>query len=138
MRMRESCQRLLKSNPELASAKNYVDLANSLLDLGIRKATDGQVYISNFNKKNQHRALQRCATTLYPESIQLFKKAKANLVKDPKAANSDALDAGLRTHECTTVIVFDNINVPGTIVDINNNVFFLGEIASYAASMLLK
>ncbi|CAL0323078.1 unnamed protein product [Lupinus luteus] len=131
------CLKLLKIDPTILSAKNYVDLTNSILDLAITKATDGQNYISNFNKQNQPPAIQKCATTLYPGSISSFKKAKVELVKDPQTASSDARLAGDGPSNCADAIKAAGIN-DAIIIYLNTNVLLLSDIASVAARKLVK
>ncbi|CAL0314783.1 unnamed protein product [Lupinus luteus] len=134
---RAACLKLLESDRKISSAKNYVDITNSILDLAITKATDGQKYISNFNKKNQDPAIQKCATTLYPLSISKFKEAKVELVKNPITASLSARFAGNGPDYCADAVKAANINDP-TIVEINKNVLLLSEIASVAARKLVK
>ncbi|CAL0323079.1 unnamed protein product [Lupinus luteus] len=119
------------------SAQNYVDLANSVLDFAISHTTHGQEYISNFNKKNQSPAIQKCVTTFYPESVSSFKKAKAELVKDPVAASHDARLAGNGPSSCADAIKAAKIKDP--LIDSYNEMALLNsDIVSVAARKIVK
>ncbi|CAL0323080.1 unnamed protein product [Lupinus luteus] len=134
---KDPCLRLLQSDRKIATAKNYVDLTNSILDMALAKATYGQVYISNFNKKNQPPAIKECATTHYPGCISSFKKAKAELVKNPVAASYAARLAGDGPDYCADAIKAANID-DHKIFNINRMVLLLSDIASVSARKLVK
>ncbi|KAE9599476.1 putative pectinesterase inhibitor domain-containing protein [Lupinus albus] len=128
-----ACIQLMKSDPRIPSATNYVDLTNYILDMAIKKATEGQNYLLDLMKTNPSKAIHQCATIDYNGSISSFKTAKVDLTQDPPTASYDAKIAGDGPANCAEAIKAENINNP-TIFDINKTMLLLSDIASFAAN----
>ncbi|CAL0323101.1 unnamed protein product [Lupinus luteus] len=128
-----ACLQLLKSDPRIPSAKNYVDLTHYILDFAIKKGTKGQKYLLNLMKTNPSQAIYQCATIDYNDSISSFKTAKVDLTQDPLTASYDAKIASDGPTKCGEAIKAAKMNNP-TVFDLNKTVLLLSEIAYLAAN----
>ncbi|XP_061345827.1 uncharacterized protein LOC133291567 [Gastrolobium bilobum] len=129
------CLNLLKAYPQITSAKNYVELCRFILEMAIKKSTEGQNYLKGVMKKNPSPAIKECATVDYDELVESFKSSLGELVEDPSTANYDAKVAGDGPDTCDRALAQANIVDP-SISTLNNNMKFLSNVAFFATNHL--
>ncbi|KAF1897255.1 hypothetical protein Lal_00034958 [Lupinus albus] len=126
------CLPLLKDDPRITSAKNYLDLSTFILEFGEKKAREGKEYMLQFAKDHPTELITYCANN-YESPITSFLSAKAELIEDPRTATYDALVAGDVPKQCAKAMEEAKIDNP----PINKIVTLLSPIAYYAISHLV-
>ncbi|CAJ2666332.1 plant invertase/pectin methylesterase inhibitor protein [Trifolium pratense] len=129
------CLQVLKADPEIASAKNDLQLCKLILKFGLKKATEAQNYLKDLAKTNPAPAIQECATIHYDGVVGSFKSALGELVDDSMTSNYDAKVAGDGPNTCNTALAKANINDP-TITALNKEISLISTIAFLATNKL--
>ncbi|CAL0303025.1 unnamed protein product [Lupinus luteus] len=126
------CVPLLKDDPRITSAKNYLDLSRFILDFAEKKAREGKKYMLQIAKKHPTERIILCANSLYGSTILAFEGAKGDLIKDPESAAYQARVAGDGPEKCAEAFKEANIENP----PINKFVALVSTIAYYVANHL--
>lgn len=129
------CLQVLKGEPKIASAKDYVQLSKLILQMGVKKGTEGQNYLKEVMKTNPSPAIKQCATTLYDGVVGSFKSSLSELEEDGLTANYDAKVAGDGPSTCDRALAAEKINNP-SIASLNSDVLLISKIAFLATNKL--
>jgi len=133
----ERCLKLLESNPQITSAKDYVTLSRLYLEMAIDKATKGQDYLKSLiNKYPSSQVLKTCATNNYHYLISGFRLAIPQLAKDPDGANWDATSVYHGPYICEQNLAHEKIVKDTSISTLNNDMQFLCYIAGIAIDFI--
>ncbi|KAE9617455.1 hypothetical protein Lal_00034046 [Lupinus albus] len=125
------CLQLLKTDPQIPSAKNYFDLSIFIMDFALKKGIEGQNLFTNLGKKNPSQAINQCATIYYNSIITAFEGGKRELKKHPDIARYETTVAGDGSKNCSEAIEAEKISNP-SINDINNKMSILSDAAFIA------
>ncbi|KAF1897344.1 hypothetical protein Lal_00035047 [Lupinus albus] len=108
---RPNCLSLLKQDPRITSAKNYLDLSRFILEFAVRKAREGKKYMLQIAKKHPTKLITCCAKS-YESTITAFLSAKGELVGDARTATYDGRIAGDAPKRCAEAFKEANIENP--------------------------
>jgi pectinesterase inhibitor-like protein len=126
----QPCLKLLESNPQIPSAKDYLTLSRLVLDLAIEKATKGQNYLKSLtNKYPTSQALKGCATKFYNYLISGFRTGMRELATDPDEASWDVSTGSEGPDWCQQSLDQEKIVNDSSISILNNEMKFLCFIA---------
>ncbi|XP_045802700.1 uncharacterized protein LOC123896342 [Trifolium pratense] len=135
----QHCLKLLESNPEIVSAKDYLTLCRLHLQMAIEKSSKAQESLKNLmNKYPSSQSVKECATTDYDKLINSFKNSLALLVKDPNTAkyNANIARNGPLACELRVMVNEKNIDIISSISRSNNETIFLSVVAKLAINHL--
>ncbi|CAJ1971439.1 unnamed protein product [Sphenostylis stenocarpa] len=122
------CMKILKGDPEIVLAKNFVELAEAILKLGLKKGIEGQNFLKGLVEGKHDPGIEECATSDYDGVINSFRSALGEMKNDLLAANYSARIAGDGADNCNTTLVAERIQNPA-ISDLNHQVSMLSFIA---------
>ncbi|OIV89230.1 hypothetical protein TanjilG_24398 [Lupinus angustifolius] len=126
------CLPLLKDDPRITTAKNYLDLSRFILDFAENKAREGQKVMLQIAKEHPTVRINLCANHFYEGTITSFISAKGELIEDPMTATYDAKVAGDGPEYCAEAFTAANLENP----PINKLVALVSIIAFYATDHL--
>ena len=132
---RASCLQVLRSDPKISSAKNYLQLSQYILELALQKGIQGQNFLKEIAKTNKSPAIQQCAGFDYDGVVGSFSSALGELKEDPETANYDAKVAGDGPETCERGLADEHIVNP-SISSLNKNIKLLSTIAFLATNHL--
>ncbi|KAL5060095.1 hypothetical protein RYX36_031699 [Vicia faba] len=129
----ERCLKLLESNSQITSAKDYVTLSKVYLKMAIEKATKGQDYLKSVtNKYPSSQALKTCAAKNYDDLIYGFQLATSVVAGDPDGANEDVRNGSEGPRSCDQSLAKENVVHDPSISALNDDMVFLCYIGSEA------
>ncbi|KAF1897167.1 hypothetical protein Lal_00034870 [Lupinus albus] len=126
------CLPLLKDDPRITSAKNYLDLSRFILEFAEKKAREGKKYMLQIAKEHPTELIKICANNNYEATITSFISAKGELIEDPMTATYDAKVAGDGPEYCAEALTAAQLPNPL----INKVVALVSSIAFYATNHL--
>ncbi|KAI4352748.1 hypothetical protein L6164_006969 [Bauhinia variegata] len=129
------CLAILRSHPQILTAKNYLEFSRLALELAITKVTETQGFLKGLLKKNPSASIRYCAFFCYDEVVGSFKSALAELAEDFESSNYDAKVAGDGANDCQTELSSERILDPA-ISSRNNETLLLSSITFAATSFL--
>ncbi|KAK7270974.1 hypothetical protein RJT34_26528 [Clitoria ternatea] len=130
-----SCLQFVKANPKLASANDDLKLSKLVLEIGVKRAIEGQKYLKEIMKSDPSPAIRQCATTLYDGVVGSFRSSLGELKLDALTANYDAKVAGDGPTTCDTALAAERINNP-SIAALNKEILLISKIAFLATNSL--
>ncbi|KAK7281358.1 hypothetical protein RIF29_09273 [Crotalaria pallida] len=129
-----SCIQLLKEDPRIPSAKNYLELSKFILEFGVKKGKEGQNYMKKIAKAHPTEAVKLCANSYYDYAIGSFQSAILELKEDILTATYDAKVAGDGPAYCADILAEIKIENPL----INKEVSLISVVAFLSTNHLLK
>ncbi|XP_027362481.1 uncharacterized protein LOC113870081 [Abrus precatorius] len=130
------CLKFLGGYPKITGAKDYLSLCKSLLEVAIKRATEGQNYfVAAAKKKPSSAALKQCSTFFYDGLVRSFESASGELVESPDTANYDCKVAGDGPVNCNSALMDEKINDPA-LSNLNDQMSFLSYVAFLATNHL--
>ncbi|KAK7281169.1 hypothetical protein RIF29_08912 [Crotalaria pallida] len=127
-----SCFPLLKGDPRIPSAKDYLEISRFILEFGVKKGREGQAYLQGIAKKYPTELIKLCANNFYSSTILSFQSAILELKEDFLTANYDAKVAGDGPAYCAERLKEINIEEPL----INQEVALISQAAFFATNHL--
>jgi pectinesterase inhibitor-like protein len=135
---KQRCLKLLESNSEITSAKDYLTLCRAYLKMAIDKSTKAQNYVKNLmTKYPSSTAINECASNYNVLVIQ-FKGSLQELVEDPMSANYDAKVAGDEPERCGRFLADEKKVDISSISALNNEMLFLSFVGFLATDHLVN
>ncbi|CAK8543953.1 unnamed protein product [Lathyrus sativus] len=129
----ERCLKLLESNPQITSAKDYLTLSKAYLEMAIEKATKGKEYLKSLiNKYPSSQALNTCATKNYDDLIYGFQLATSVVAGDPDGAHDDVSNGSEGPRTCDQSLANENIVHDPSVSALNDDMVFLCYIGGEA------
>ena len=133
------CLNILKTDPKITSATNYHDLSQHILE---KAAQDSQVVFQDFKEAKKRfpndPAINSCIKEYTDTVIQGFVDAMSSLPVEPQKSRESAIKAGFGANNCQKAFEKpEEKNVLATIHLRNNEIFFLGVIASLSIIHLM-
>ncbi|KAL5138552.1 hypothetical protein HKD37_10G028702 [Glycine soja] len=130
------CPIILRANPKILRAKNYLEFSSAVLELGMHKGIEGQKFLKGLVKAKSSPAIAECANFCYDAVVNGFKGAMNELKDDPMTANYDAGVVSDGPATCERALADEHIVDPA-ISALNNRIMLLSAIASYAIDKLI-
>ena len=133
------CLNILKTDPKITSATNYHDLSQHILE---KAAQDSQVVLQDLIDAKKRfpndPAINSCIKEYHDTVIMGFAHAMSILPVEPRTAKDIAVAAGFGAHNCQKAFEKpEEKNVRATIHLRNNEIYFLGVIASLSIIHLM-
>ncbi|TXG53270.1 hypothetical protein EZV62_022439 [Acer yangbiense] len=134
------CMKILKSNPQTASASNPLDLARAALNLAMADTSIAreQITVLSRSQKTQpglRKPIERCIQW-YDSAVREFNVSTRELVEDPMSANYDVGVAGIQAYYCENGFVSAQLQVPAEIASLNEKLWSFSRIASAVTDTL--
>ncbi|ESW14324.1 hypothetical protein PHAVU_008G271200 [Phaseolus vulgaris] len=131
------CQKVLRRDSEIVHAKNFTELSQAILKLGLKKGLEGKIYLKGLAKEEHVPAIEKCATSDYDGVIRAFSYSLGEMKNDLSAANYDARIAGDGADNCDKALVAAHIHNP-KIVNLNCVISMLSFMAFSAMEKIGK
>ncbi|KAK7343748.1 hypothetical protein VNO77_12757 [Canavalia gladiata] len=130
-----NCMSILRSDPKILNAENYLELSQAILELALKKGIEGQNFLKELVQINDVPAIKECANLHYDGVIGSFRSALKELKEDPDTANSDAKVAGDGPDACDRALASAHIVNPD-IAALNRQIKLLSNTAFQAINKL--
>jgi len=126
------CNKVL-SSPQIAEAKNNIQLSKAVLEMAIKKAVEGQAFLKGLAQKNPK--LETCAGFAYDGVIGSFRSCLGEITEDPQTASYDCGVVADGPVQCDRIMADQHIVNPA-VTALNKQILFLGSLASRAVDNL--
>ena len=135
------CIQALESDPKTPAAKDYMDLAEISLTLGISNATDTRSYVTDMYENSRtdpkKKPTLKACISAYDGAVVSFKSAFGELKEDVLTANYDAKVAGDGAVSCEDQLVSGGVK-DSSISKRNQFTLYFSNIADVITTLLLK